>query len=64
MFLSVAMIFTYIPVEAVASEIEKQKEDDYSIGQLGGYLAANKSAVYNMKVEAKFNTATGHGFCG
>ena len=62
--LFISIVFVSIPMEVFANEIEKQfnKDETYSIGEVGGYLSSNIKTVENLYADRKFTTKNGFGF--
>ena len=61
--LCVVLLVHMIQLDAYAgrSTIDNEKTENI-VGEVGGYLAANKITVRNLRAEAKFSTETGHGW--
>jgi len=59
--LSIITLINITPVSILASETEDVEEMG-AIGESGGYLVANKSALQTLQAEKKFSSKTGHGF--
>lgn len=73
LFVSLALTFTIIPVNAIGSENGTESEQDYlpnveeyeqtnTIGEIGGYLSGNAITASKLFAEQKFNLPGGTGF--
>ena len=61
--LTIITVAGCLPINVFAAQKENQAQEQKSIiGETGGYLVANKSALQKMRTEAKFTSQTGHGF--
>ena len=60
--LSLITLLNITSVSILASETVKTVDEAEPIGEIGGYLVANKSAIQTLQAEKKFSSRTGHGF--
>ena len=60
--LTIITVSACLPINTVAAPESKTTEQKTIIGEMDGYLVANKSALQKMRTEAKFTSQTGHGF--
>lgn len=60
--MSVTALFTSIPQICLADTTDSEEDSKYTIGELGGYLRGNSTAIKKMAQDRKFSAYQGHGF--